>query len=140
MCSQRFDIVLKVLYNPNYDEQELRKKIKSAIENKFKITNLNNISTGNNIYRSDIDRLVLGIEGVISINLKYFGYDKNDTKKYPNQQYALTSSASGTSEDGTDFYIVNILGNFEDNDIDLEKWIINIIHSLLNNISCFLFV
>ena len=116
-----FDIVLKVLYNPNYDEQELRKKIKSAIENKFKITNLNNISTGNNIYRSDIDRLVLGIEGVISINLKYFGYDKNDTKKYPNQQYALTSSASGTSEDGTDFYIINILGNFEDNDIDLEK-------------------
>lgn len=116
-----FNIKLKVIYNPNYNEQELRKKIKSAIENKFKIVNLNNINAGTIIYRSDIDRLVLGIEGVLNLDLKYFGYDKNDQVNYPSQSYALTTSANGVTNSGEDFYIINILGDFGDDDITLER-------------------
>lgn len=116
-----FNIKLKVIYNPNYNEQELRKKIKSAIENKFKIVNLNNINAGTIIYRSDIDRLILGIEGVLNLDLKYFGYDKNDQENYPSQPYALTTSANGVTNSGEDFYIINVLGDFGDDDITLER-------------------
>ena len=106
-----FDIVGKINYNANYDVQLIKSNVENALKEKYRIDAIENISIGNNVYRSDIYKTVFGVEGVDSFELEYFGYDYTNKEKYPDQKYSLNISSAGDSTEGTEFYLCSVLAD-----------------------------
>jgi hypothetical protein len=73
------------------------------------LSSVRDIEIGNNVYRSDVFKTVLSVEGVLSFDLSYFGYDNMDKDRYPDQKYSLNISSQSDSKIGAEFYIVSIL-------------------------------
>ena len=98
------------------------------MKEKYSINSLSDIEVGNNVYRSDIFKTVLDIDGVESFELEYFGYNYLDQTNNPDQKYSLNISNNGNSKRGSEFYIVSILADssantgiiFEYEPIDVE--------------------
>ena len=75
------------------------------------MNSVNDIVIGNNIYRSDIYKLLLGVNGVESVELNYFGYDITKKDIYPDQKYSLNVTSNGEDTGGAEFYITSILAD-----------------------------
>lgn len=103
-----FDITAIVNYNANYDMITIRTNVENALTSKYAITNINNFGISTSIYRSDIFKTILDIEGVESVQIQYFGYNCKDKGNYPDQKYILTSG-DGDSSTTDDFYIIPVL-------------------------------
>lgn len=103
-----FDLVGSVKYNANYDLATIKAGVENALK-KYKLTSVRDIEIGNNVYRSDVFKTVLSVEGVLSFDLSYFGYDNMDKDRYPDQKYSLNISSQSDSKIGAEFYIVSIL-------------------------------
>lgn len=103
-----FDLVGSVKYNANYDLATIKAGVENALK-KYKLTSVRDIEIGNNVYRSDVFKTVLSVEGVLSFDLSYFGYDNMNKDKYPDQKYSLNISSQSDSKIGAEFYIVSIL-------------------------------
>ena len=105
-----FDIIGKVNYSANYDVSLIRKNIENALRNKYDIKSIEDIEIGNKVYRSDIFKTVIGIEGVESFELEYFGYDYENQEEYPDQKYYLKSD----NKEEPEFYICSVLADSND--------------------------
>lgn len=103
-----FDIVGTVNYNANYDVSTVKSNIESALKAKYSIKNISDFTIGKEIYRSDVFKTVLGVEGVESFQLEYFGYNNSDQDNNPDQKYVLTTGASDSTTTD-DFYIIPVL-------------------------------
>lgn len=124
-----FDIIGTVRYNANYDISIIRSGVENALK-KYKLKSVKDIEIGNNVYRSDIFKSIIGVEGVVSFDLEYFGYDATNLEKYPDQKYSLNITSQSDSKVGAKFYIVSILADtfgkhgaiitYEKADISLE--------------------
>ena len=123
-----FDLKGTVKYNSNFELSTIKLKVENALKEKYSINSLSDIEVGNNVYRSDIFKTVLDIDGVESFELEYFGYNYLDQTNNPDQKYSLNISNNGNSKRGSEFYIVSILADssantgiiFEYEPIDVE--------------------
>lgn len=104
-----FDIVAAINYNANYDLTTIKTNVEQALNSKYKIQNISNINIGNKIYRSDIFKTILGITGVDSAEIIYFGYDYENQTKYPDQKYYLMVESNTENTDNSEFYVVSVL-------------------------------
>jgi hypothetical protein len=105
-----FDIIGTVNYNANYNASMVKKNVENALKNKYSIKNIEDIEIGNKIYRSEIFKTVMNIEGVESFELKYLGYDYTDQDTYPDQKYYIKSDIKNEVE----FYICSVLADSTD--------------------------
>lgn len=103
-----FDIVGTVNYDANYDVSTIRQTIDSKLKQKYSIANIQDFVIGQDIYRSDIFKIILSVEGVESAQIEYFGYNYDDQDTYPDQKYVLTTG-SGLSTSTDNFYIIPVL-------------------------------
>lgn len=110
-----FDLVGKVNYNANYDYSLIRYNVEEAIKKRYGLESIKDIEIGNNIYRSDIYRIVLGITGVESFELEYFGYDCQNQSVYPDQKYSINISSQSDSSRGAEFYITSVIADSDGN-------------------------
>ena len=106
-----FDLVGKVNYNANYDYSLIKFNVENAIKKKYGLESISDIEIGNEIYRSDIYKIVLGITGVESFELEYFGYDCQNQSVYPDQKYSINISSQGDSSRGAEFYITSVIAD-----------------------------
>lgn len=104
-----FDIVATINYNANYDLVTVRTNVEQALNSKYKIQNISNINIGNKIYRSDIFKTILGVTGVESAEIVYFGYDYENQAKCPDQKYYLMVENNTEVTDNSEFYVVSVL-------------------------------
>lgn len=109
-----FDIVGTVNYNANYDVATIKSSIDSALKAKYSISNISDFTIGKEIYRSDVFKVILGVEGVESVSVEYFGYNYADQENNPDQKYVLTTGASDSTTTD-DFYIIPVLHDTESN-------------------------
>ncbi len=106
-----FDISGKINYNANYDVATVKANVNKKLKEKYSLNSVNDIVIGNNIYRSDIYKLLLGVNGVESVELNYFGYDITKKDIYPDQKYSLNVTSNGEDTGGAEFYITSILAD-----------------------------
>ena len=104
-----FDIKGTVKYNANYSISDIRPKVEKALKDKYRISSVKDLDIGNSIYRSDIFKTILNLDGVEDFELEYFGYDCTNKTKYPDQKYSLNVLSNGESKIGPEFYIMSIL-------------------------------
>lgn len=104
-----FDISGKINYNANYDISTIRKRVNEKLTEAYSLNSIADIEMGNTVYRSDIYRILVNIEGVQSVEIDYFGYDVTDKEKYPDQKYSLNTSSDGNNKSGGKFYITSVL-------------------------------
>lgn len=104
-----FDIKGVVKYNANYSVSDIKPKVENALKEKYRISSVKDLDIGNSIYRSDIFKTILSLEGVDGFELEYFGYDYTNKVKYPDQKYSLNVLNNGESKIGPEFYIMSIL-------------------------------
>ena len=109
-----FDIKGTINYSGNYDVSLVKRNVENALKNKYSISNIKDIEIGKDIYRSDIFKTVMNIEGVESFELEYFGYDYTDGN---DKKYSLQ----------VDFYVCAVLASSE-NDHGL-----NLVYEKVNN-------
>lgn len=105
-----FDIIGTIRYNANYDVSTIKYNIEEVL-NTYRLSSVKDIEIGNNVYRSDIFKNVLSVEGVETFDLEYFGYDATDQDTYPDQKYSLNITSDSNSKAGAEFYIVSVLAN-----------------------------
>ena len=105
-----FDIVGTIRYNANYDISAIKYNVEKVLD-AYRLSSVKDIEIGNNVYRSDIFKNILSVEGVETFDLKYFGYDVNDQDTYPDQKYSLNITSDSDSKAGAEFYIVSVLAN-----------------------------
>lgn len=106
-----FDLKGNVKYNSNYDPITIKTNVENALRKKYSINNLNDIEIGNEVYRSDIFKTVLNVQGVESFELEYFGYSYKNQAEYPDKKYSLNISSSEYSKKKTEFYMVSIIAD-----------------------------
>ena len=85
-----FDISGNIYYNSNYDLSSVKKNVTNALENKYKITNIENIPIGNKIYLSDVTKLIMDVDGIEHIEITYFGLDAANPSEYPSETKYLS--------------------------------------------------
>lgn len=100
-CFKTFDITGTIFYNANYSESVVKKNVESALEAKYKFTDIENTLVGNKIYLSDINEILSSIDGVEHVEISYFGFDSSDQTNYPSQTKYLTT--------GTDDFYTSIV-------------------------------
>lgn len=105
-----FDIVGTIRYNANYDISTIKYNVEKVLDT-YRLSSVKDIEIGNNVYRSDIFKNILSVEGVETFDLEYFGYDVNDQDTYPDQKYSLNITSDSDSKAGAEFYIVSVLAN-----------------------------
>ena len=98
-----FDISGIVYYDPNYDISVVKNNINVALENKYTISNIKNITIGNKVYLSDIVKIISNINGVDHVVIDYFGYDITNKNDYP-----TTNNYISSGED-QEFYTMTVL-------------------------------
>lgn len=98
-----FDISGVVYYDPNYDISVVKNNINLALENKYTISNIKNITIGNKVYLSDIVKIISNINGVDHVVIDYFGYDITNKNDYP-----TTNNYISSGED-QEFYTMTVL-------------------------------
>ena len=69
-----FDIVATIRYNANYDVSTIKYNVEKVLD-AYRLKSVKDIEIGNNVYRSDIFKNILSVEGVETFDLEYFGYD-----------------------------------------------------------------
>lgn len=106
-----FDIAGNIRYNANYDISTVRSNVETTLEKKYHVSSIEDITVGNTVYRSDIFRTILEVEGVESVDIDYFGYDYTNQDKYPDQKYSLNTTSDATSKSGSDFFIISVLAD-----------------------------
>lgn len=105
-----FDIVGTIRYNANYDVSTIKYNVEKVLD-AYRLKSVKDIEIGNNVYRSDIFKNILSVEGVETFDLEYFGYDSTQKSIYPDKKYSLNISSDSDSKAAAEFYIVSILAN-----------------------------
>lgn len=106
-----FDISAKVNYNANYNLYTIKSNVENALIDKYKISSIKDINIDTTIYRSDIFKTILSVEGVDSCEIVYFGYDYTDKEKYPDRKFILANNEYGDSVGNNDFFIISVLAD-----------------------------
>lgn len=102
-CFKSFDIEGKVYYNANYTEKAVKDAITDALNGKYQLKNISNISINNKIFLSDVMKIIMNIEGVEHVQIDYFGLNAKDKTTYPTQNYYLKL------DDNIGFYTMLVL-------------------------------
>ena len=105
-----FDIVGTIRYNANYDVSTIKYNVEKVLD-AYRLKSVKDIEIGNNVYRSDIFKNILSVEGVETFDLEYFGYDSTQKSIYPDKKYSLNISSDSDSKAAAEFCIVSILAN-----------------------------
>lgn len=106
-----FDISARVNYNANYNLYTIKSNVENALIDKYKINNIEDIKLDNTIYRSDIFKTILDVEGVESCEVIYFGYDYTNQDEYPDRKFILANNSLGDSTSDNDFFIISVLAD-----------------------------
>ena len=103
-----FDVVGSISYNANYNVDTIKAAVTNAITSAYGVSALDKLKFSKSVYRSDIFKLVLGVSGVDSFELEYFGFDYTDQLTYPDKKYMLTTSKNA-SDTSNEFYLIPVL-------------------------------
>lgn len=108
-----FDIEAYIMYDPNYELNNIKAEVDDVLNKEFGLTNINNTSIGARIYVSKFYEVVTKINGVKSVVLNYFGFDAEKKNKYP-----TVHNFPGYLE--TEFYEIPCLSNLDNHGANIN--------------------